>query len=101
MPEVIKVSPDELTLGDLLLFKRIAGRKFEDAFIKRTSPTPEPEDIIALVTIIKRKNDPAFTAESAEALAFGDLRIEFVGGDDPPTTPASSNDSPASVGSGE
>lgn len=77
MADVLKVDPNDLTIGDLEDFEKMAGRSFTSATRADKSGNVEltASDLIALVTIVKRKDNPDFTQEDARNIKLSELKI--------------------------
>lgn len=100
MAERLVIDETKMTLGDLKTFKEIAGVKLQQAFAAGPDGKidPEPEALIALTYIVKRRENPNFTLEQAEAIQIDEL---VIGEADPPTDAASTDGSPPSAPSTE
>lgn len=84
--EVLRVDPDELTIGDLEDFEDASGQAFEDAFAEGPDGNVKPslKAIKAIVWVVKRQSNPAFTLEDARKVKLADLQI---GSEDAGTVP--------------
>lgn len=86
---VLRIKPDELTIGDLADFEKIAGVTFTTA--TRTDKDGNSDlsavALLALVYIVKRKDDPNFTLDDARDVKLTELQI---GEDKPDPTDAAS-----------
>lgn len=90
---VLSLSPDDLTLGEMEEFEELAGRplakmmqgdvvKDENGNVipgKDGKPMreidPRVKDIIALVFLAKRRDDPAFTLDDARQIKISELKL--------------------------
>jgi hypothetical protein len=91
----LRIDPDEFTLGDLEDFEDAAGVSFADAMKPRfvldaygekkldksdhnrpvMEVQPTPRQLIVLVWLSKRREDPAFTLADARAIRVTDLNF--------------------------
>lgn len=91
----LHVDPDDLTIGDLEDFKKVAGVSLQKAF-PQTKDGAEDADIDptalkALVWIVKRKADPSFSLTDARDVRITELHIgSGVPSEDP--TPAAAGE---------
>lgn len=90
---VLAINPDDLTLGEMEEFEELSGRplakmlqgdivKGEDGrpvLGKDGKPTREVDvrtkDLIALVFLAKRREDPAFTLDDARRIKVSELQL--------------------------
>lgn len=98
----LRFDPDELTLGELEEFEGATGRPLSEVMSeqpvlgadgkpvrdKRGRPVQQVRmrmtEVIALMWLIRRRDEPAFTLDDARGLKVADLNeLELVTGDSP------------------
>lgn len=77
MADVLKIDPDDLTIGDLEDFEDITGQSFDQAFQANGNGTAHvsAKAIKAMVFLVKRRDDPSFTLDDARNVKIGALDI--------------------------
>jgi hypothetical protein len=84
------IDPKDLTIGDLEDFEELTGKSFNEAFaaVKKDGSGVNLKDLKAIIFIVRRKTDPAFTIEDARNVKISEFRV---GGDEDPTVAANGN----------
>lgn len=77
----LQIDIDSLTLGDIEDVEDAVGKPIAEVFDHMSAKA-----ITALVWVVRRREDPAFTLDNARALRMGD--VEVVGGGELPPTVA-------------
>lgn len=75
---------DSLTVGEVIELEEIAGVSVDDI---QKAGQPKGKVVLAMLFIVKRRDDPTFTLEQARALPVSAMS-EIVGGTERPTSPA-------------
>jgi len=65
--ELILVDPDDLTLGEVEDFEQASGTSIANVLAGEVSARA----LIALVWVMKRRDNPAFTMDDARKIRFG------------------------------
>ncbi|MDP9388183.1 MAG: hypothetical protein M3Q48_09810 [Actinomycetota bacterium] len=89
----LTIDPDDLTLGEVEQLEELTGKPLGEMFNGAISA----KAATALVYVIKRREDPAFTLDDARAFKIGGLNIA---GESDPTNGGVSTSSPPSATSG-
>lgn len=69
--ESITINPDDLTLGEVEAIEEVVGKPFSEAFAGAVSA----KAAIALVYVVKRRDNPDFTLDDARAYKIADLEL--------------------------
>jgi hypothetical protein len=87
MADVLKIDPEDLTIGDLEDFEDIVGMSFDDAMAPGPDGKPKvtTKALKALVFLSKRREDPTFTLDDARAIKVSELQV---GSEEDPTAAA-------------
>lgn len=84
----IKLDPEALTFGDMEDFEEVSGSPLMEAFANvgksGEMATLKAKDLVALVWICGRAEDPEFTLDQARRVRMSDIEVE-VGTDADPT----------------
>lgn len=77
MADALEINPDELTLDDLEEFQDITGQTFDEAFQANGNGTAKvsAKAMKAIVYLIKRQKNPAFTLEDAGKVRLSELQF--------------------------
>lgn len=94
MTDVIRIDPDDLSLGEVESIEEILGQPFSQVFV---NGGVSAKAAVALVYVVKRRDDPAFTLDDARSLKIGSL--DFGQAADP-TNGGGPTNSPPSATSG-
>jgi len=73
MTETIRFDIDELTLGEMADIEDYTGHRLGEMFPQNGSVKLSGKELIAIVWIVKRRENPAFTLDDAKKLKFGEL----------------------------
>lgn len=89
MADVLKIDPNDLSVGDLIDFHEIAGVEFDEAMKPGPDGNPKvsAKALLALVFLSQRRDNPAFTLDDARKVKVSDLSV---GADEDPTGAAGS-----------
>lgn len=80
MSDDLILDPDEMTVGELCEVADIAG---DEAVTGLARGVASPKALLALVYIIKRRTDPAYTMEQAKQVKVSSLNFGSPNGKDP------------------
>lgn len=76
--EVIEFHLPDVTLGEMVEFEEHADQPFGELFGAANPPVISGRSLAALVWILKRRDNPAFTLENAHALKVGEFELKRV-----------------------
>lgn len=74
----VSIDPNTLKLREVSLIEEITGQPLSSLF---DGAPMSAKAVIALVTVLKRRENPEFTVAEAEEFAIGDINFSEASGD--------------------
>lgn len=88
MGEGIDINVDTLTIGEIEAAENLCGKSIMPIISRGDFPAAV---LAALVTVVKQRDNPAFTYQDARGIRIGEIKTA----DGDPTTPAGEGESPS------